>query len=78
MSSSMQNQVIRNIAFYLVEQYMMDNNCSKEEALNTIIQTTVYEALMDPETELFLESRESVYDILKEEFAGNPQRLLML
>lgn len=74
----MQNQVIRNIAFYLVEQYMMDNNCSKEEALNTIIQTTVYEALMDPETELFLESRESVYDILKEEFAGNPQRLLML
>ena len=74
----MQNQVIRNIAFYLVEQYMMDNNCSKEESLNTIIQTTVYEALMDPETELFLESRESVYDILKEEFAGNPQRLLML
>ena len=78
MSSSMQNQVIRNIAFYLVEQYMIDNNCSKEEALNTIIQTTVYEALMDPETELFLESRESVYEILKEEFAGNPQRLLML
>ena len=38
------------------------NNCSKEEALNTIIQTTVYEALMDPETELFLESRESIYD----------------
>lgn len=78
MSSSVQNQMIRSIAFYLVEQYMINNNCSKEEALNVIIGTTVYEALMDPETELYLESRESVFDILSEELNGNPQKLLVL
>lgn len=78
MSSSVQNQMIRSIAVYLVEQYMIKNNCSKEEALNVIIGTTVYEALMDPETELYLESRESVFDILSEELTGNPQRLLVL
>ena len=37
-----------------------------------MIKTTVYEALMDADTDLYLESRESVLDILKEELAGNP------
>ena len=32
--------------------------------------------LMDEGTDLYLESRESVLDILKEELAGNPYRLL--
>ncbi len=41
-----------------------------------MIKTTVYEALMDEGTELYLESREAVLDILKEELAGNPYRLL--
>lgn len=35
-------------------------------------------ALMDPETELYAESREAVWDILKEELEGNPYRLLDL
>jgi hypothetical protein len=34
--------------------------------------------LMDSETELYLESRETIWDILKEELAGNPYRLLEL
>jgi hypothetical protein len=33
---------------------------------------------MDTETELYLESREAILDILKEELAGNPYRLLEL
>lgn len=33
-------------------------------------------ALMDEDTDLYLESRECVLDILKEELAGNPYRLL--
>jgi hypothetical protein len=34
--------------------------------------------LMDYETELYLESREDVCNILKEELVGNPYRLLEL
>ena len=43
-----------------------------------MIKTTVYAALMDEDTDLYLESREAVLDILKEELAGNPYRLLQL
>ena len=42
------------------------------------MRTICYMALMDPETELYAESREAVWDILKEELEGNPYRLLDL
>ena len=42
------------------------------------MKTTVYAALMDEETDLYLEPRESVLDILKEELVGNPYRLLVV
>ena len=69
---------MRNIATFLVEYLMKAKSCSRDEALETLLKTTVYAALMDPETDLYLESRESVLDILKEELAGNPYRLLEL
>ncbi|MBQ0099960.1 MAG: hypothetical protein KBS39_00430 [Lachnospiraceae bacterium] len=78
MTSTEQNRTIRNISAYLVEQLMKMKNCSRDEAVNLLIQTTVYEALMDTATDLYLESREAVFDILKEELAGNPSKLLML
>ena len=55
---------------------MNEKGCSRNEAVELLIKTTVYEALMDEETDLYLESRESVLEILKEELAGNPYRLL--
>ena len=70
--------MIRSIAAFLVEQLIVLKNCSRDEALAILMQTTVYEALMDPETDLYLESRESVMDILTEELAGNPYRLLLV
>ncbi len=78
MTSTEQNRTIRNISAYLVEQLMKMKNCSRDEAVNLLIQTTVYEALMDTATDLYLESREAVFDILTEELAGNPSKLLML
>lgn len=78
MTSTEQNRVIRSIAAFLVEQLIVMKNCSRDEALAILMQTTVYEALMDPETDLYLESRESVMDILTEELAGNPYRLLLV
>ena len=71
-----QKKAMRNIATFLVEYIMNDKGCSRDEAVEFLIKTTVYEALMDEGTELYLESREAVLDILKEELAGNPYRLL--
>ena len=66
----------RNLAAYLVSKIMETNSCSRDEALEILIKTSVYEALMEPDTELYLESREAVFDVLKEELSGNPFRLL--
>ena len=78
MTSADQNRMIRSIAAFLVEQLIEMKKCSRDESLAILMQTTVYEALMDPETDLYLESREAVLDILKEELAGNPYRLLVV
>ena len=71
-----QKKAMRRIASFLVENIMIEKNCSRDEAVEYLIKTTVYAALMDEETELYLESREGVLDILREELAGNPCRLL--
>ena len=73
-----QKKAMRNIAAFLVEYIMNDRECSRDEAVELLIKTTVYAALMDEDTDLYLESREAVLDILKEELAGNPYRLLQL
>lgn len=75
-TSTNQKKAMRNTAAYLVEYIMNSYECSRDEAVETLIKTTVYEALMDEGTDLYLESREAVADILKEELAGNPYRLL--
>lgn len=71
-----QKKSMRNIASFLVEQIMNGKGCSRDEAVELLIKTTVYAALMDEDTELYLESREAVLDILNEELNGNPYRLL--
>lgn len=73
-----QKRAMRNTAAFLVEYIMNDKGLSRDEAVAFLIRTTVYAALMDENTELYLESRESVLDILKEELSGNPYRLLEL
>ena len=69
-------KAMRNTAVYLVDYIMKEKGYSRDEAVEFLIKTTVYEALMDEDTELYLESREAVLDILKEELDGNPYRLL--
>lgn len=77
-TSAEQKKSMRSIAAYLVEYIMKNRSCSRDEAVEFLIKTTVYAALMDEETDLYLESREAVLDILKEELAGNPYRLLVV
>ena len=71
-------KVIRITSVYLVEQLMKYKNISCNEAIEFLMQTACYEALMDPETELYLESKEAVWDILREEMTGNPYGMLLL
>ena len=73
-----QKKAMRSIAAFLVEYIMNDKGCSRDEAVEFLIKTTVYAALMDEDTDLYLESHEAVLDILKEELAGNPYRLLQV
>ena len=74
--SSHQKKAMKDIASYLVENIMIIKKCSSNDALELLLKTVVYTALMDPETELYLESREAVLDMLKEELNGNPLGLL--
>ena len=75
---SAEKRIIRNLTVYLVEKYMTANDCSRDEALVSLMKTVTFEALMDPETELFLESRESLWHILCEELDGNNEALLAI
>ena len=71
-------KVVRITAAYLVEQLMHYKGCTRDCAVEMLMQTSVYEALMDFETELYLESKEAVWDILKEELSGNPYKMLQI
>ena len=77
-TSADQKKAMLNIAVFLVEYIMKDKGYSRDKAVEFLMKTTVYAALMDEETDLYLESRESILDILKEEMAGNPYRLLVV
>ena len=77
-TSADQKKAMLNIAVFLVEYIMKDKGYSRDKAVEFLMKTTVYAALMDEETDLYLESRESILDILKEELAGNPYRLLVV
>jgi len=77
-TSSTQKRIIRSTAAYLVENIMNWRQCSRDEAVEILMETTVYETLSDVETELYLESRESVLNRLQEEFAGNTESLMAI
>ena len=71
-------KTVRMISVYLIEKLMAHQNISRDEAVELLMRTSCYEALMDSETDLYLESKEAVWDILKEEIDGNPYRLLVV
>ena len=75
---AVENRIIRNMTTFLVENLMKKNNCSRDDALTLLMKTSTFEALMDTETDLYLESKESVWYILSEELVGNYDALLMV
>ena len=70
-------RAIRSLSAYLVERLMTEKNLSRDTALETLMKTLLYEMLMDPETDMYLESRESLWEYLTDEMNGNPEKLLI-
>lgn len=61
------NKSIQMISLYLVHRISEEENCSKEVALKRLLKTMTYELLQDKESELYAESSEYVWSMLKDE-----------
>lgn len=68
------NKSIRAISRYLVHQLSQKDNCSEEEALKKLLKTMTYELLQDKDSELFAESPEYVWSMLRDEEAGDMEQ----
>ena len=69
---------MNDIAAYLVIRYAKEKNISREHALEQIMSTSVYEALLDPNTQMYCEPKAAVYDMLIAEFDHHPEEMLSL
>jgi len=67
---------IETLTAEVVEKYALDNNITFTEALKQFRKTKTYDLLYDPESFLYLESVEYVYDMLEAEKAGDMERWL--
>lgn len=65
------NKSIQVISLYLVRRLSEENNCTEEAALKRLLKTMTYELLQNKESELYAESPEYVWDMLKDEKSGN-------
>lgn len=65
------NKSIQVISLYLVHRISEEKNCSNEIALKKLLKTMTYELLQDKESELYAESPEYVWSMLKDEESGN-------
>ena len=65
------NKSIQAISLYLVHRISEAENCSNEDALKKLLKTMTYELLQDKESELYAESPEYVWSMLRDEKNGN-------
>lgn len=72
------NRAINSITVFLVNTIMEQKKCTQEEAVELLMKTVVYEALMDKETMLYCESKEAVADRLLKEIQDNMPDLLAI
>lgn len=64
------NKSIQAISLYLVHRISEENNCSQEEALRKLLKTVTYEILQNKDSEMYAESPEYVWSMLKDEENG--------
>lgn len=61
----------QTLVTHLVRYIQQCNNCTKEQALEMLITTATYDALIDKKTKLFCESKEYLVDMLESELRGD-------
>lgn len=75
MKDSEINFAINDIASYIVRRFAKEKNISWDKALEQVIRTTVYAALIDKDTELYSEPKDAVYDMFEHEMNKEPDEL---
>ena len=76
-SDENRKRVIEKMSAYLVERLMSEKNISRDIAGETLKKSLLYEMLLDSETDMYLESRESLWEYLTDEMNGHPENLLI-
>ena len=76
-SDENRKRVIEKMSAYLVERLMSEKNLSRDLAGETLKKSLLYEMLLDSETDMYLESRESLWEYLTDEMNGHPENLLI-
>ena len=76
-SDENRKRVIEKMSAYLVERLMLEKNLSRDIAGETLKKSLLYEMLLDSETDMYLESRESLWEYLTDEMNGHPENLLI-
>ncbi len=80
MGDSVNNREIikasNDIAAYLVIRFAHENNISRENALERIMRTTIYAALLDEESQMYCEPKAAVYDMLIFELNNHPEEMI--
>lgn len=69
---------INDISSYIVKRYAKENDMSISKALELLMKTALYAALLDKDTGLYCEPKDAVYDYFESEINGNPKALLKL
>jgi len=74
------NETIRysidTLAAEVVEKYAINNDMNLTDALKLFMKTKTFDLLCDPESFLYLESVEYVYDMLEAELEEDMERWL--
>ena len=74
------NETIRysidTLAAEVVEKYALNNDMNLTDALKLFMKTKTFDLLCDPESFLYLESVEYVYDMLEAELEEDMERWL--
>ena len=76
-SDENRKRVIEKMSAYIVERLMSEKNLSRDIAGETLKKSLLYEMLLDLETDMYLESGESLWEYLTDEMNGHPENLLI-
>lgn len=73
-----EKKALRTNVAYLVKRLADDENITTDVALERIMKTDLYAALMDPEMELYGESGNYLYKVLRQELHGDKNAVIKM